>query len=48
MFIVNAAFGGIAIVVVIALHTYLVHKHIKAPFGDVRSGLFTALAEWAA
>ncbi|MCF8143608.1 MAG: amino acid permease [Deltaproteobacteria bacterium] len=48
MFIVNAAFGGIAIAVVIALHTYLVHKRIKAPFGDVRSGLFTALAEWAA
>lgn len=48
MFIVNVAFGAIAIVVVIALHTYLVHKRIKAPFGDVRSGLFTALAEWAA
>lgn len=48
MFIVNVVFGGIAIAVVIALHTYLVHKRIKAPFGDVRSGLFTALAEWAA
>ncbi|WP_404355500.1 hypothetical protein [Methylotuvimicrobium sp. KM1] len=48
MFIIDVAFGGIAIAVVIILHTYLVHKRIKAPFGDVRSGLFTALAEWAA
>ena len=48
MFIVNPTFGVIAIVVVIALHAYLIRKRIKAPFGDVRSGLFTALAEWGA
>jgi len=48
MFIVNATFGIIAIGVVVALHAYLIRKHIRAPFGDVRSGLFTAVAEWAA
>jgi len=34
--------------VVLLLHGYLVRKHLKAPYGDVRSGLFAALAEWAA
>lgn len=48
MFIVNAAFGLLAFGVVVALHAYLIRKRIKAPFGDVRSGLFTALAEWGA
>ncbi|MCF8128823.1 MAG: amino acid permease [Deltaproteobacteria bacterium] len=48
MFIVNATFALMAIAVVIALHAYLIHKRIKAPFGDVRSGLFTAVAEWGA
>ena len=48
MFIVNPLFGLAAIGVVVALHAYLVRKHLRAPFGDVRSGLFTALAEWGA
>ena len=48
MFIVNPVFGAVALVVVLLLHAYLVRKHLKAPYGDVRSGLFAALAEWAA
>ena len=48
MFIVNATFAIVAMAVIIALHAYLIQKRIKAPFGDVRSGLFTALAEWGA
>ncbi|MFW6357360.1 MAG: amino acid permease, partial [bacterium] len=48
MFIVNPVFGGVAVVVVLVLHAYLIRRHLKAPFGDVRSGLFVALAEWAA
>jgi amino acid transporter len=48
MFIVNLTFGLLAVVVVLLLHAYLVRKHLKAPYGDVRSGLFAALAEWAA
>ncbi len=48
MFVINPAFGGVAVVVVLFLHAYLLRRHLKAPFGDVRSGLFAALAEWAA
>jgi hypothetical protein len=48
MFIVNPAFGVVAVAVVLALYAYLLRKHLKAPFGDVRSGLFVAMAEWAA
>lgn len=48
MFIVNLIFGAAALLVVLLLHGYLVRKHLKAPYGDVRSGLFAALAEWAA
>lgn len=48
MFIVNPLFSLIALAVVLVLHTYLVRKHLKAPFGDVRSGLMAAMAEWAA
>ena len=48
MMIVSPTFGIIAIIMVIALHGYLIRKHLRAPFGDVRSGLFMAMAEWAA
>lgn len=48
MFIVNPGFGVVAVAVVLALHAYLIRKHLKAPFGDVRSGLFAAVAEWGA
>jgi amino acid transporter len=48
MFIVNAVFSIVSVMLVIGIHTWLVRKHLKAPFGDVRSGLFAAVAEWAA
>jgi amino acid transporter len=48
MFIVSPVFSLLAVVVVISIHAYLLKKHLKAPFGDVRSGLFVAIAEWAA
>ncbi len=48
MFIVNPLFSVVAILVVAAMHGYLMRKHLKAPFGDVRSGLLVAMAEWAA
>jgi amino acid/polyamine/organocation transporter, APC superfamily (TC 2.A.3) len=48
MFTVNSTFTLVAMVVVVSIHSFLLHKHLKAPFGDVRSGLFVALAEWAA
>ncbi|MFW5722862.1 MAG: amino acid permease [Desulfohalobiaceae bacterium] len=48
MLIVNPLFGVAALGVVLALHAYLIKKRLAAPFADVRSGLFTAVAEWAA
>ena len=48
MFIVSPTFGLLAVGVVVALYAYLVRRHLDAPHGDMRSGLFVSLAEWAA
>ncbi|AEH60844.1 amino acid permease-associated region [Methanosalsum zhilinae DSM 4017] len=48
MFIVNPTFSLLALIIVILIHGHLIKKELKAPFGDMRSGLFVALAEWAA
>ncbi len=48
MFIINPTFSLLAIAVVIAIYFALLRRRLSAPTGDVRSGLFTALAEWAA
>jgi hypothetical protein len=48
MFIVNPTFSIVALLIVVGLHAALIRRHLKAPFGDVRSGLFVAIAEWAA
>ncbi len=48
MFIVNAAVGVAAIILVAFLYTYLVRQQLEAPYGDVRSGLFLSLTEWGA
>lgn len=48
MFVINATFSLIAIGMVMALYFVLLRRRLTAPSGDVRSGLFTALAEWAA
>lgn len=48
MFIVNATFGIVAVVLVFAIYAYLTRRTLEAPFQDVRSGLFVAVAEWAA
>jgi uncharacterized membrane protein len=48
MFLINPAFSLVSIVFVLALYAYLQRQHLKAPWGDVRSGLFMGLAEWAA
>jgi amino acid transporter len=48
MFIINATFGLIALAVVVGLYFVLLRRQLAAPTGDVRSGLFEALAEWAA
>ncbi len=48
MIVVNPTFSIVAIAVVLVIHTVLIRRHLEAPFGDVRSGLFVAVAEWAA
>jgi amino acid transporter len=48
MFIINPAMGAIAMAVIIAIYVMLLHRDLPAPFGDVRSGIVMALAEWAA
>lgn len=48
MFIINSTFSLISIVIVIGIYFFLMKRKLTAPSGDVRSGLFNALAEWAA
>ena len=48
MFIINPAFSLIAVILVIIFYAILIKRQLTAPCGDVRSGLFVALAEWAA
>jgi amino acid transporter len=48
MVIVNPTFSIVAVAAVLFIHAWLVKRHLETPYADVRSGLFTALAEWAA
>ena len=48
MFIINPTFGLIALGVVLAMYFYLTNRELNVPYGDMRSGLFISLAEWAA
>ncbi len=48
MFLVNPIFALIALIFILVFYIYQVKKGIQAPWGDVRSGFFLALSEWAA
>ena len=48
MFIINPTISFVALVVTLGFYVVLARRHLDAPFEDVRSGLFVALAEWAA
>lgn len=48
MFLINPIFSLVAVLVIIALYVYLSHRQLRAPWSDVRSGLFVTIAEWAA
>jgi len=48
MFVINSTFGIISMGFVIATYLYLSNRQLKVPYGDMRSGLFVSLAEWAA
>lgn len=47
MFVMNVLVALFSLVLIIAFYLYLVKMNIKSAAGDSRSGLFTALAEWA-
>jgi solute carrier family 12 (sodium/potassium/chloride transporter), member 2 len=46
MFIIAPVFSLVAVVIVLLVYGYLVRRQLNAPYGDVRSGLFLAIAEW--
>ncbi len=47
MFVMNAFVALLALVAIVFFYLYLVRMKLKSTTGDSRSGLFTALAEWA-
>ncbi len=47
MFIINSFVALLSLILIVIFYYYLVKKNIKSEAGDSRSGLFTALAEWA-
>ena len=48
MFIVNPVFSLIAMGLVFGAYVVMARRSLDAPFGDVRSGMFISIAEWAA
>jgi hypothetical protein len=47
MFLINPVFAAVAVVAIVLAYLALVRQGHVAPWGDVRAGVFTALAEWA-
>lgn len=47
MFLINPVFSLMAIVAVLVLYVYLARRQLAALDSDVRSGLFSSIAEWA-
>jgi len=47
MFLINAVFSIMAIVAVLMLYIYLARRQLTILDSDVRSGLFSSIAEWA-
>ncbi|MFW5968750.1 MAG: amino acid permease, partial [Persicimonas sp.] len=48
MFVINATVSLVALALVIGFYAVLIRQHLQSPFADVRSGLFVAIAQWAA
>jgi hypothetical protein len=48
MFLIAPIFSLVALVVTVLLYAYLARRQLRAPWSDVRSGLFVTMAEWAA
>ncbi len=48
VFVISPTFGLAALTFVVAVYAYLVKKQLEQPWETVRSGVFVALADWAA
>ncbi len=48
MFIVNPIFSLVALAMVLGAYVLMARRSLDAPYGDVRSGMFVSIAEWAA
>ncbi|UCE20057.1 MAG: Na-K-Cl cotransporter [Gemmatimonadota bacterium] len=48
MVLINPVFSVAAIAIIIAVYMFLLKKHLKVRWGDVREALFVSIAEWAA
>ena len=48
MFVISPVFSLVAVATVVVFYVILLRSRLEAPFGDMRSGLFVSLAEWAA
>ncbi|NQV29391.1 MAG: Na-K-Cl cotransporter [Candidatus Marinimicrobia bacterium] len=48
MFMVNPIFAAVAWLLIIVAYLVQVQRGIQAPWGDVRAGMFMAIAEWSA
>lgn len=48
MFMINPVFAGLAWILILVFYIVQVKRELRTPWGDVRSGLFSAISEWAA
>ncbi len=48
MFLVNPVFAAVAWLLIIAAYLVQVKRGLQAPWGDIRAGMFIAMAEWSA
>lgn len=48
VFVISPTFGLAALTIVVAVYAYLVKRQLEQPWETVRSGVFVALADWAA
>ncbi len=47
MFLIHPLFSIVAIVTIVALYVWLIHRELDPAWGDIRGGMFLVLAEYA-
>ena len=48
MLLINPLFSSVTLILTMGIYTLLKKRHMTSPWGDVRGGVFIAIAEWAA